>query len=135
MSGVDRIPAPFAAADVHVVVVNWNAAEETSRCLANLSALEPAPGRVHVVDNGSTDGSAERVARERPDVLLHRHAENRGFAAGANTGVRAALAAGARAVLLLNHDARVGPDALGRLGPAAQRPLLAGADQRMRQAD
>jgi GT2 family glycosyltransferase len=111
---------------VHVVVVNWNAADETSRCLEHLRALRPGPARVHVVDNGSTDGSAERIARERPDVRLHRHAENRGFAGGANAGVRAALAEGAGAVLLLNNDARVEPASLGALVEATARHPAAG---------
>lgn len=114
-------PAPLSAADVRVVVVNWNAADETLRCLAALAELDPAPGGVDVVDNGSVDGSAERLACERPEATLHRNAENRGFAGGANVGVRAALDRGARAVLLLNNDARVDRGALGALVAAAAR--------------
>ncbi len=109
------------AGDVHVVVVNWNAGEETCRCLAALAQLAPPAGRVHVVDNGSLDDSTARIARLHPDVALHRNAENRGFAGGANVGVAAALAEGARAVWLMNNDARPDVDALGRLVDAACR--------------
>lgn len=109
------------ADDVHVVVVNWNSGEETCRCLAALAALAPTAGRVHVVDNGSVDDSKARIAREHPQVVLHANPENRGFAGGANVGVAAALASGARAVWLMNNDARPDADALGRLVEAARR--------------
>jgi GT2 family glycosyltransferase len=110
-----------SAEATHVVVVNWNAAEETLACLRALFATAPKPGAIHVVDNGSADGSAERVATEFPDVRLHRLPENRGFAGGANVGVAAALKEGAAAVWFLNNDARPAKDALGRLVAAAAR--------------
>jgi GT2 family glycosyltransferase len=46
---------------------------------------------------------------------------NLGFAGGNNVGIRAALSAGADAVLLLNNDAELLPDALGRLNAALER--------------
>lgn len=119
-------PAALGVGDVHVVVVNWNGAAETLACLASLRAAAPPPGRVHLVDNGSTDGSWERLEAEAGDARLHRNAENRGFAGGANVGIRAALAEGAGAVLLLNNDARVAPDAILRLVEAAARRPDAG---------
>jgi len=61
-----------------------------------------------VVDNGSTDGTVERVqewARSRPGVRVIANPQNEGFAAAANLGVRES--GGAEFILLLNPDARL----------------------------
>jgi N-acetylglucosaminyl-diphospho-decaprenol L-rhamnosyltransferase len=65
-----------------------------------------------VVDNGSTDGSAELVREEFPDVELFVSRENRGFAVANNLGIRRARG---RYVLLLNADTEIAPDAAGEL--------------------
>jgi len=89
---------------VEIVVVNWNSGAQLRRCLdsmqqASREGLELA--RVVVVDNASSDGSAERL--DFPDLPLEviRNTSNRGFAAGCNQGVR-----GSRAdyLLFLNPD-------------------------------
>lgn len=92
---------------------------------------------VVVVDNGSTDGTAERVAA-RPDVRLVR-SSNRGFAAGINLGVRSSP--GAPAVLVLNADTRltsssIAPllDALRRPGVGITAPLIRTSDGRLIQS-
>jgi GT2 family glycosyltransferase len=100
-------------------VVNWNAAGETLGCLASLAAVRPPLARVHVVDNGSADASADRIAAAHPEVHVIRNAANAGFSGGVNPGVRAALAAGADWVLLMNNDARLQPDAVAHLLAAA----------------
>jgi GT2 family glycosyltransferase len=82
------------------VVLNWNGGERT------LAALESLAGVDRIcVDNGSTDGSADAVARRLPDVELIRTGVNLGFSGGNNVGLRRALARGADWVLLLNDDA------------------------------
>jgi len=85
--------------DVSVIVVSYNARDHLERC------LETVAGRAHeviVVDSGSTDGSRELVRERFPGVRLLELAENRGYGAGANEGVR--IASG-RWFLLLNSDA------------------------------
>jgi hypothetical protein len=67
---------------------------------------------VLVVDNGSADGSLERIRARFPHQWMLALPENRGYAGGNNAGIRAALDSGARAVLLLNNDARVARDFL-----------------------
>jgi hypothetical protein len=96
-----------STAEVAVVVLSWNRREDTLACLRSLAAATYEPLRVVVVDNGSTDGSADAVAAEHPYALLLRQERNLGFAGGANAGIEAALAAGADAVLLLNNDMTV----------------------------
>src|SRR5262245_10409396 len=71
--------------DVSVCIANWNCAPLLRRCLRSL--FEHPQGvqfEVIVVDNASSDGAAELVAAEFPQVALVRNAENRGFAAASN---------------------------------------------------
>jgi GT2 family glycosyltransferase len=104
---------------VAVVVVNWNGLEDTQRCLDSLGRLDyPAIG-VIVVDNGSTDGSAARLAAIA-GVELVRSDRNLGFAGGANLGIRRGLAAGAAYVWLLNNDTEVEPGTLSALVEEAE---------------
>lgn len=99
--------------DLSVVIVNWNTAALTLDCLRSLFAAPAAIAfDVTVVDNGSTDGSADRIAAARPDVRLIRNRENRGFAAANNQGI---AVTGGRHVLLLNSDTLVSRAALEHL--------------------
>jgi GT2 family glycosyltransferase len=103
------------AAHITIVIVAWNQVEKTLDCLATVAALDSPPGRVLLVDNGSAPPLAAAVAPRFPAVELLRLPDNRGFAGGYNAGIRAALDGGAAAVLLLNNDTLLAPDALDRL--------------------
>jgi GT2 family glycosyltransferase len=102
------LPAGFSGdfPRVTVVVVNWNRRELLRACLDSLRAQTHPSFEVVVVDNGSSDGSAEAVveiARTFPVLLrLIRNAENRGFCAGNNQGI---AASSAPLIALLNNDA------------------------------
>lgn len=93
---------------VSVIVVSWNGRELLAEALRSVQGCEVA-GEVIVVDNGSTDGSAEMVASHFPSVRLLRNRENVGFGRANNQGM--AVARG-RYFFLLNSDARVKPGAL-----------------------
>ena len=80
-----------------------------------------------VVDNGSSDGSADAVEAQHPTARLVRLQENLGFAGGMNAGVRAAFAEGADAVLLLNNDMEVEPGCVEPLVAALAVDPSAGA--------
>lgn len=99
--------------DLGIVIVNYNVRDLLRDCLASVYDSR-GDLQVCVVDNGSTDGSADMVAAEFPQVHLIR-AENRGFAAGNNLGLRAfgfPDAGQSRYVLLLNPDTILPPSAL-----------------------
>ncbi|MDX2168158.1 MAG: glycosyltransferase family 2 protein [Deltaproteobacteria bacterium] len=95
---------------VTIVVLNWKRADETARCVESLQRADLHGARILIVDNGSGDGSAEQLRARFPDVELLALPENRGYAGGNNAGIRRAIAAGARAVLVLNNDTVVAED-------------------------
>lgn len=104
-------PAPRLS----VVVPIWNRAELVRACLRSVQRAARELGEeleLVVVDDASTDGAAELVAREFPAARLLRHGENRGFAASANRGLGAARG---ELLLLLNSDTEVDATALARL--------------------
>ena len=75
--------------DLGIVIVNYNVRDLLRDCLASVyDSRGDLTFEVCVVDNDSDDGSADMVAAEFPQVRLIR-AENRGYAAGNNLGLRA----------------------------------------------
>jgi len=73
---------------VSIVVPNWNGLRHLRTCLDAALAQTICSCEVVLVDNGSTDGSAEFVARNYPQVRILRKEENLGFAAATNLGIR-----------------------------------------------
>jgi GT2 family glycosyltransferase len=98
-----------------VVIVNYNGRHLLDACLRSVRDQAPAPDRVIVVDNGSSDGSLRHLRAAWPDVAAVDAGDNLGFAEGNNVGIRAALAEGLEYILLLNNDAQLVPGALARL--------------------
>jgi GT2 family glycosyltransferase len=96
-----------------VVVLSWNTRELTLACLRALAADSPKHSReVVVIDNDSSDGSADAIAAAFPRTVLARNSENLLYAGGNNQGAR--LATG-RWLCLLNSDTEVRPGALDML--------------------
>jgi GT2 family glycosyltransferase len=112
MKTVEHQATPPTALDVSVVVVNWNTRDILRDCLRSIFVeTKRVTCEVVVIDNGSSDGSAEMVAAEFPAVRLIRNADNRGFAAANNQGM---VGARGRYVLLLNSDTVVLEDAISK---------------------
>ena len=80
-----------------VVIPTYNGRDLLATCLASIARHRPDPARlpieVIVADDGSTDGTAEWLARTYPDVRLVRLEPNRGFCGAANAGIAAARGA------------------------------------------
>ena len=129
-------PAPprLTAPDVSVCIANWNCIELLRRCLQSLfNQPQGVTFEVVVADNGSTDGAADMVAAEFPQVVLIRNAENRGFARANN---QAAAEAGGRFLLFLNNDTLVPPNTLRQfLDLAEANPTVGMFGPRLRGAD
>jgi N-acetylglucosaminyl-diphospho-decaprenol L-rhamnosyltransferase len=105
---------PSTANSVSVLVVNWNTRDLLEPCLRSVTSAPDVElvKEVVVVDNGSTDGSAEYIATHWPQVTLLRNEENLGYTRASNQGLTHCTG---DFVLLLNTDAWVVPDALGRM--------------------
>jgi GT2 family glycosyltransferase len=105
-----------------VVVVTHNHADTLPACLATVERLEPAPRHTVLIDNASTDGSADIAIQQRSNLGIEvlREDRNTGFAAAANRGIGMT---GQPWVLLLNPDCAVRPDFARQLFSAlADRP-------------
>ena len=88
---------------VSAIVVNWNGGPLLPAAIDSLLAQDWSPLEVIVVDNASTDGSADEAARRFGDrISVIRNARNEGFARGNNIGFAAAKG---EWVFLLNPDA------------------------------
>jgi N-acetylglucosaminyl-diphospho-decaprenol L-rhamnosyltransferase len=101
------------AVELSICIVNWNRRELLRDLLISLQTECAAmAAEIIVVDNASTDGSAEMVAAGFPKVILARNDENRGFSKANNQAVARSHG---RLVLFLNNDTVVRPDALRRM--------------------
>jgi len=101
---------------VSIIVLTWNGKLLTLDCLESLAALNYENVDIIVVDNASTDGTAEAIRDlygGRIEIVVNE--ENLGFAGGNNIGIRRALEKDADFVLLLNNDTLVDPDLVGQL--------------------
>jgi hypothetical protein len=100
--------------DVTVSIVNWNTKDELRECLRSVLAQRGVETEVIVVDNSSSDGSAQMVQDEFADTaILIANTSNIGFGAGHNQAMRIARG---DYVFLLNPDGRlIEPDALRRM--------------------
>lgn len=102
-----------AQPDVSLSIVSFGTKDLLRACLASIAAIAPdLRVQTIVVDNGSTDGSADMVAREFPWVELIRNETNRYFSPGHN---QAFARARGRYVGVLNSDTLLFPDTLSRM--------------------
>lgn len=116
-------PAGALRTPVSVVIVSWNTRELTLAALRSFLPCADPPLEVIVVDNASSDGSADAIEAAFPSVRVIRNPRNLGFGGGVNAGL---LAARQPLVLLLNPDTRVVGDALPRLVDYAEAHPEAG---------
>ena len=114
---------PRDAPEVSIVVLSWNTLDDTATCLEALRQLHYPNKRIIVVDNGSEDGSKEYL-RSQPDIRLVDLPNNLGF-----TGGQLAAQAELKGdyVALVNSDAVVAPDWLGRVVDVARKSPRIGA--------
>ncbi len=122
------------AHDVVAVVVTWNRRELLLQSLTAVVGQRPAPATVVVVDNGSTDGTADAVRDRFPEADLVVRADNTGGAGGFAAGMARALDRHApEALWLMDDDTVPQPGALAELlrayttyrgEPGGPRPAL-----------
>jgi hypothetical protein len=94
-------------ADLDIVIVSWNAGDFLRSCVRSLARAQSstqARWNIVAVDNASTDGSADGLSADLPQLHLLANPANIGFAAACNQGARAGTAA---AILFINPDIEV----------------------------
>ena len=112
--------------DLGIVIVNWNTRDLLRDCLISVAASEGNFSyRVVVVDNASTDGSAEMVRAGFPDVTVIASPTNDGFSAANNKGLRL-LGFGQGQAEVPRYALVLNPDTV--LPPAGLREMLAYMD-------
>ncbi len=119
--------------DLSIVIVNWNTRQLLQQCLQSIYQHAGAVAlEVIVVDNASSDGSAQMVTEQFPKVQLIANSGNAGYVRANNQGIAASTG---RHVLLLNADTIIRPRVLsgmvavmnsqprlGILGPQLRNP-------------
>jgi len=98
---------------IHIIIVTHNTRDELLACLSSLGARPPASvGRITVVDNASTDGTADAVRTAHPSVEFIALDRNVGFGAANNVAARQSES---DHLLFLNSDTVVPPGSIDRL--------------------
>jgi GT2 family glycosyltransferase len=103
---------------VTTIVVNWNGRAFLDKCLSSLVAQTYQPHEIILVDNASTDGSADDVEAKWPSIKVLRSQTNVGFAAGNNLAIQRSSG---KYVALLNNDAYAEPDWLAKMIEVAEQ--------------
>jgi GT2 family glycosyltransferase len=91
----------MSAAEIAVIIVNYNTKNETAASIASLLDTTTTTLEVVVVDNGSVDGSVDELRSRFPEITVVDAGANLGFAAGVNRGAEVSTAPW---ILLLNPD-------------------------------
>ncbi len=122
-------------ANVNIILLNYNGADDTIECLESLSKITYPNYNIVIVDNNSPDDSVEKILsylkekkedfeffendeialkdeNEAKKITFIKSRENNGYGHGNNIGIKYALNHGAEYVLVLNNDTVVEPDFL-----------------------
>lgn len=98
-----------------LIILNWNKAPDTLRCLHALSLWSGLNAEVIVVDNGSSQEDLSLLQNAQPQFQLVINETNRGYAGGNNTGITRALEEGIPYIMLLNSDASISDSCVKQL--------------------
>lgn len=117
---------------IAIIIINWNTFQLTFNCLKSLEACSYNNISFFLVDNGSIDGSGDKIALEFPEVNYIKNEKNEGFTGANNLALKAILEQDFDYVLLLNNDTEVKPNFLSLLEAkmnsdnklAATQPLI-----------
>ncbi len=107
------------APSVGMVTVNYNGAAFIGEFADSVRRIAYPNLRLVAVDSGSTDGSADELARLCPEAAIIRSGENLGTARGNNLGIDYCLEQGFDYILFINNDTVADEDFLGKLMQAA----------------
>ena len=112
---------------IYVILVNYNGKAYNQKCIESIFKSQEEDIHVIIVDNASTDGSAEELmeqwkGQEKVQILLL--SANYGFARGNNEGIKRALLQEAEFILLLNNDTEIKEDTIKNMVKTTQNVTL-----------
>lgn len=95
---------------VAYIIVCWNNKELLDECINSINQQTYKDKVIYLIDNNSSDGSADFVANNYPEIRLVRSNKNNGFARGNNLLIKEALKdEKVKYLALINSDARITP--------------------------
>ncbi len=109
---------------VAAIIINWNSLDHVRTCVGSLKLSTLPFFRIIIVDNGSADGSVDKLEDQfkgDDQIELIRNEKNLGFAAGMNVGLRHALSIGSDYAFVFNNDAVIDPECVGVLVRESQQ--------------
>ena len=117
---------------IAIIIINWNTYQLTYNCLKSLELCTYKNKTIFFVDNGSNDGSGDKIALEFPEINCIINQKNEGFTGANNKALKVILKQNFDYVLLLNNDTEVKPDFLSLMQAsmdsdnnlAATQPLI-----------
>jgi GT2 family glycosyltransferase len=95
-----------------VIIPNYNGKPFLKECLESLKNQNHQQFEVMVIDNSSTDGSADYIRKNYPEFILMENQENIGFAAAVNQGIKAS---NREYIFLLNNDVQLEHETISNL--------------------
>lgn len=107
--------------NLHVVVTDFNGFDQTRRCLQALRISQFQHFTTLVVDHGNDGRTRVGLTQEFPEVIRIEGSPILWWTGATNLGIQAALAQGAKKVMLLNNDCYVTPETLDTLLRQAQK--------------
>ncbi|MFS0893303.1 glycosyltransferase [Microbacterium sp. 179-I 3D3 NHS] len=118
-------PASFDPTTATIVIVTFNRSHLLSGLLTSISAMDPKPGRVVIIDNASADDTTAVVESFRDSIgteIVYRRLEtNTGGSGGFSEGMRTAYELGSEWIWMMDDDVEVLPDGLAKMGRWAPR--------------
>lgn len=107
---------------VGIIVLNWNSYTDIANCLDTVMNQDYNNTEIIVVDNGSTDNSAQRLENDYPFIDLVELDKNAGFSKGNNIGIKQMRDRDIDYIWLVNNDIRLPePSILGKIIDAMER--------------
>ena len=119
----------MAEPSVAIILVNWNTFDFSKSCIEQLHELSYHNFKIILVDNGSSDGSGEKLKSLFPEVTYIKNENNQGFTGGNNIGIEHALKENFDLIFLLNNDTYFGKDFLSPLVRFLEKNQSVGAVQ------
>lgn len=111
---------------VSILILNWNGKKWLEKCLPTVEKIDYRPLEIIIVNNGSTDDSAQFLKKNYPKVKVIEIKKNAGFAGANNIGVKKSKG---KYILFLNNDTEVTPSFLKPMVLRMEKDKLIGAIQ------